>query len=118
MLFIISKFFITSFIIVFVSEIVKYNNKIGALISSIPIITTLVLIWMYLGNEPIEKIANHSYYTFWYVLPTLPIFLILSYLLSHQYSFFISLIISLLIGIICFCILIYIGKLLGIDLYL
>jgi hypothetical protein len=34
-------------------------------------------------NQPEEKIANHAYYTFWYVIPTLPMFLLFPYLLPR-----------------------------------
>jgi len=36
----------------------------------------LTLIWLFLENHPTEKIANHAWFTFWYVVPTLPMFLI------------------------------------------
>ena len=81
MTFIIYKYLITAFIIVFVSEIAKRSDKLGALISSLPLVTILIMIWLYIENQSIEKIANHAYYTFWYVIPTLPMFLIIPYLL-------------------------------------
>jgi hypothetical protein len=42
----------------------------------------LTLIWLFVENQPSTKIANHAYYTFWYVIPTLPMFLLFPYLLS------------------------------------
>jgi hypothetical protein len=35
----------------------------------------LTLVWLYLENQSMEKISNHAWYTFWYVLPTLPMFI-------------------------------------------
>lgn len=114
--FIISKYLITAFIIVLVSEIAKRSDKVGALISSLPLVTILVLIWLYLENQSIEKISNHAFYTFWYVIPTLPMFLIIPYLLNKGYNFTMSLSISILITFFCFIVTTYIAKLFGINL--
>ena len=114
--FIILKYLITAFIIVLVSEIAKRSDKVGALISSLPLVTILVLIWLYLENQSIEKIANHAFYTFWYVIPTLPMFLIIPYLLNKGYNFTMSLSISILITFFCFIVTNYIAKLFGINL--
>ena len=43
----------------------------------------LALIWLYVENQPQEKLANHAWYTFWYVLPTLPMFLAFPVLLPR-----------------------------------
>ena len=117
MSFIISKYLITAFIIVFVSEIAKRSDKLGALISSLPLVTILVLMWLYIENQPINKIANHAYYTFWYVIPTLPMFLIIPYFLSRDCSFLISLGISIIITFFCFILTAYCAKHFGINLF-
>jgi len=116
MTFIISKYLITAFIIVFVSEIAKRNDKLGALISSLPLVTILVMIWLYLENQSTEKITNHAYYTFWYVIPTLPMFLVIPYLLSRGYSFAMALSISIIITFFCFILTAYTAKFFGVDL--
>ena len=116
MTFIISKYLITAFIIVVVSETAKRSDKMGALISSLPLVTILVMIWLYLENQSTEKIANHAFYTFWYVIPTLPMFLIIPYLLSKGYTFSVTLSISIVITFFCFILTTYIAKLFGINL--
>jgi hypothetical protein len=45
--------------------------------------TILTLLWLYAEKQPQEKLANHMWYTFWYVLPTLPMFLAFPYLLPR-----------------------------------
>ena len=116
MMFIISKYLITAFIVVFVSEVAKRSDKIGALISSLPLVTILVMIWLYIENQSIEKIANHALYTFWYVIPSLPMFLVIPYLISENYSFLASLFIGIIISLICFVIVTYIAKYFGVYL--
>ena len=81
MKYLIFKYLITAGIVVLVSEFAKRSDKLGALIAALPIVTVLTLIWLFVENQSMAKIANHAYYTFWYVIPTLPMFLLFPYLL-------------------------------------
>jgi F0F1-type ATP synthase assembly protein I len=81
MTYIFIKYLITAAVVVAVSELAKASDKLGGLIAALPLVTVLALIWLYVEKQPISKIANHSYYTFWYVIPTLPMFLLFPYLL-------------------------------------
>ncbi len=81
MTYVMIKYLITAAVVVLVSEFAKANDKLGALVAALPLITVLTLIWLYIEQQPALKIANHAYYTFWYVLPTLPMFLLFPYLL-------------------------------------
>lgn len=80
---IIIKYLVTAAVIVIVSEMAKRNDQMGALIASLPLVTFMVLIWLQLENQPADKISNHAYYTFWYVVPTLPMFLVFPWLHQH-----------------------------------
>ena len=75
---------VTVAIIVGVSEIVKRSPSIGALIVALPFTSILVMIWMQVEGQPASKIATHSSSTFWFVLPTLPMFLVLPKLLEAK----------------------------------
>ncbi len=75
------KYLITAAVVVIVSELAKSSDKLGSLVASLPLVTLLTLIWLFVENQPMAKIANHAYYTFWYVLPTLPMFLLFPFLL-------------------------------------
>ena len=81
MQYLIFKYLITAGLVVAVSEFAKRSDKLGGLIAALPLVTVLTLIWLYVENQPTTKIANHAYYTFWYVIPTLPMFLLFPYLL-------------------------------------
>ena len=76
MAWIITKYLLTSAVVVLVSELAKRSDKLGAFIAALPMVTVLALIWLSVENQPEQKIANHAWYTFWYVVPTLPMFLI------------------------------------------
>ncbi len=85
-----AKYLITAAIIVAVSEIAKRSDRAGALIAALPLVTVLTLLWLKFENQSLEKIQNHAYYTFWYVLPTLPMFLCFPWL-AGRFGFWIAL---------------------------
>ena len=83
MTWLITKYLITAALVVLVSELAKRNDKLGGLIAALPLVTVLTLVWLYIEKQPPEKIANHAWYTFWYVVPTLPMFLAFPWLLNR-----------------------------------
>lgn len=92
---IILKYIITAALIVAVSEIGKRSDKLGALIIALPMVTIIAMIWLHVeakGEEQVTRVANHAYYTFWYVIPTLPMFLVMSRMLKQGINFWIVLI--------------------------
>lgn len=101
MAWIITKYFITAAVVVLVSELAKRSDKLGGLVAALPLVTVLTLIWLYVENQPQEKIANHAWYTFWYVVPTLPMFLAFPLLLP-RIGFWLTLLACVIITFICF----------------
>lgn len=101
MLWIITKYLITSAVVVAVSELAKRSDRLGALLASLPLVTLLVLIWLYVEKQPASKIANHAWYTFWYVVPTLPMFLLFPRLYA-RFGFWTALLLSAIITMVCF----------------
>ncbi len=101
MAWLITKYFLTAAVVVIVSEAAKRSDRLGGLIAALPLVTVLALIWLHVENQPPEKIANHAWYTFWYVLPTLPMFLVFPALLP-RIGFWPTLGISALLTVISF----------------
>ena len=97
----ISKYLITATVIVTVSELAKRSDRLGGFIAALPMVTILTLIWLYAEKQSTEKIANHAWYTFWYVLPTMPMFLAFPYLLPRL-GFWPSLLASAIATFVCF----------------
>lgn len=81
------KYLTSAAIVVLVSELAKRSDRAGALVASLPLVTFLVLFWLHFEKQPEAKIANHAWYTFWYVLPTLPMFLVIPALLRAGVGF-------------------------------
>ena len=112
---IIFKYLTTAGVVVAVSEIAKHSYLLGAFIASLPLVTVMVLMWMFIEGQSQEKISNHAFYTFWYVLPSLPMFLIFPILLK-SFAFWPSLIISLLITAALFLLCVVVVRWFGVEL--
>lgn len=115
MYYILLKYAITAGVVVLISELAKRSDKIGGAMAALPTITILTLIWLYIENQSAEKIQNHAWYTFWYVLPTLPMFLIFPFLFS-KIGFWATLLVCCIVTIAFFAILAYILRYFGIYL--
>jgi hypothetical protein len=101
MAWIITKYFLTAAVVVLVSELAKRSDKLGGFVAALPLVTFLALIWLYVENQPQQKIANHAWYTFWYVVPTLPMFLAFPVLLP-RIGFWPTLLACVFITVVCF----------------
>ena len=109
------KLLFTALIIVIISEIAKHYDRLAALVASLPLVTLITLFWLYYENQPEEKIANHAYYTFWYVIPTLPMFIFFPWAIK-VFGFWITFILSIFLTIIIFFLYATILKKFGINL--
>lgn len=116
MLLVATKYAVTALVIVLVSEVAKRSDKVGALIASLPLVTVMVMIWLYIETGDTGKIAQHAYYTFWYVIPTLPMFLLTPALLHRGWSFWPSLAAGVLITMVCFALTVLIARRFGVHL--
>ena len=113
----ITKYAVTAFVIVLVSELAKRSDRLGALISSLPFVTIMVLVWLHLEKQGTSKLSNHAFYTFWYVIPTLPMFLLMPWLLHKGVGFWWSLVWCALLTFVCFVITALVAKRFGVELF-
>jgi uncharacterized membrane protein (GlpM family) len=113
--FLATKYLITAALVVLISEVVKTTGKFGALIAALPLVTVLVLVWLYVEGQSVERISEHAWYTFWYVVPTLPMFLLLPFLLSRM-NFWVALSTAAVVTVVCFGIFALLVRKMGIDL--
>ena len=110
------KLFITAFIILLVNKVQLFNDRLSALLIALPITSLLAMIWMYHGGQSSERLANHAEGTFWFVLPTLPMFLIFPWMLRNGWSFWATLAANCVITIVFFWLTVFVLRRFGIDL--
>src|SRR4051812_37474942 len=97
MLFAALKAALSGILVLVVSETAKRNPAIGGLIASLPLVSVLAIIWLWRDTGDHERIAAHAESTFWFVLPSLPMFLLLPWMLRHGVAFWISIGVSCLL---------------------
>jgi hypothetical protein len=91
MLYLLAKAAISGVIIALVSEIAKRQPGFGALVASLPLISILGMLWLWRDTHDTTRMATHVEATFWYVLPSLPMFLIVPALLRRGVNFWMAL---------------------------
>lgn len=111
-----AKLLLSAVIIVLVTKIQVFSDRLSALLIALPLTSLLAMLWMRAEGQPSERIANHAEGTFWFVLPTLPMFLVLPWMLRQGWGFGMSLIINCLMTIGLFFLLVAVLKPFGIRL--
>jgi len=97
--YLIAKALISGLIIVIVSEVAKRQPGLGALIASLPLISVLGMIWLWRDKPDVQNMAHHAQATFWYVLPSLPMFLLIPALLNRDWGFWPALVAGCLLTV-------------------
>ena len=96
------KLALTALVILVVSEISNRLPLLGSLIASLPLISVLGMIWIFQETKDSQKIITHAEGTFWYVLPSLPMFLVMPWMMKKGVSFYLSLGAGILLTIILY----------------
>ena len=87
MAWLLTKALISGLIIALVSEIAKRFPGFGALVASLPLVSILAMLWLWREKPDVENMADHAEATFWFVLPSLPMFLLIPFLLRRGWDF-------------------------------
>ena len=96
------KVFISSAIIVLVSEIAKRDNLLGGLVASVPIVSVLSMIWLYIDTNDIDKVKALANGILWMIFPSMSLFIVLPILINCGIKFYLSLTISILTTMVCY----------------
>jgi hypothetical protein len=91
MLYLTIKAALSGIIIAIVSQVAKRYPGFGALIASLPLVSVLGMIWLWRDKPDVSNMADHVQATFWFVLPSLPMFLLMPFLLRHGVAFWAAL---------------------------
>jgi hypothetical protein len=107
---------LSGIIIAVVSEVAKRYPGIGALIASLPLVSVLGMIWLWHDRPDARNMAVHAEATFWFVLPSLPMFLLIPALLRHGIDFWAALAAGCLITILLYGAMAWLGPRFGLRL--
>ncbi len=78
-------------IVAAVALIAKRSPALGGLVASIPLVSTLGMIWLWRDTKDSALVADYVGSTFWYFLPSMPMFLLIPVLLRNGVNFWIAL---------------------------
>lgn len=100
------KIAVTTVLIVAISEIAKRSTFVGAILASIPLVSVLAMLWLYIDTKSVDKVSALSTSVFWLVLPSLVLFVALPVLLKQGLNFYLSLGISITLTVTCYWIMV------------
>ena len=99
-----------------IAEIGRRLPAMGALIASLPLVSILGMIFLWDARPDAANMATHSAATFWYVLPSLPMFLVIPALLNRGVGFWWALAAGCLLTVALYLAMMQVGPKLGLRL--
>ena len=82
---------LSGLIVAIVATIARRYPGFGALVASLPLVSLLGMIWLWNDTHDPTTMAAHARATFWFVLPSLPMFLAIPALLDRGCAFWLAL---------------------------
>jgi len=116
MLYLALKALISGVIVAAVSEVSKRYPGFGGLIASLPLVSVLGMIWLWRDGAEPQRIADHATGTFWFVLPSLPMFLLMPAMLNRGVGFWPSLVAGCVLTVALYLAMIWLGPKFGLRL--
>jgi hypothetical protein len=116
MAYLLIKAALSGIIIAIVSEVARRAPGFGALIASLPLISVLGMIWLWRDTEDTARMADHAFATFWFVLPSLPMFLVIPLLLNRGMGFWPALAIGCVLTVALYLAMVWVLGLVGVEL--
>jgi hypothetical protein len=87
----VAKALLSGLLIALISELGKRLPTFAALVASLPLISVLGMILLWRERPDAENMATHAQSTFWYVLPSLPMFPLIAAMLRAGHDFWLTL---------------------------
>ncbi|MBO9575926.1 MAG: DUF3147 family protein [Sphingobium sp.] len=111
----VAKALLSGALIVAIAEIGKRAPTFAALVASLPLVSVLGMMLLWHGRPDAENMAQHAQATFWYVLPSLPMFLLVPALLRHGASFWLSLLAGCVLTVLLYGLMTMVGRRFGLP---
>jgi hypothetical protein len=92
MIYLAIKALVSGILVAAISVIAKRYPGFGGLVASLPLVSVLGMIWLWRDTHDPVQMAAHAEGTFWFVLPSLPMFLLIPWMLRHGWPFWAALV--------------------------
>ena len=110
------KALLSGAIIAIASEVARRWPGWGALIVSLPLVSVLTMIWLWAETGDRARLEAHAGATFWFVLPSLPMFLLIPALLKQGMSFWLALALGCALTMVLYSAMVWAGPRFGLKL--
>lgn len=110
------KALLSGVIVGLVSEIARRSPGFGALVASLPLVSILGMIWLWRDTHDSQRLAAHAEATFWFVLPSLPMFLLVPALLRRGVGFWPALAAGCLVTVCLYLAMTWLAPRIGLEL--
>jgi len=107
---------LSGMIVAAIALIAKRSPALGGLVASIPLVSTLGMIWLWRDTKDSALVADYVGSAFWYFLPSMPMFLLIPALLRSGVNFWIALVAGCVLTILLYLITISVTARFGIRL--
>lgn len=107
---------LSGLIVALIAMVARRNPAAGALIASLPLISILGMIWLWHDTGDHQRLADHAEATFWYVIPSLPMFLAIPAMLRHGMGFWGALLAGCALTMLLYLLTIYVAARFGVRL--
>ena len=98
-----------------IAEVGRRLPAAAALIASLPLVSILGMIFLWWARPDVENMAAHSQATFWFVIPSLPMFLLIPLLLRSGMDFWLSLLIGCVVTVLLYALMVHLGPKFGLG---
>ena len=102
MIYNIVKILISAILIALISEVSKRSTFFGAILASIPLVSVMAMIWLYIDTNDSLQVVQLSKSIFWLVIPSLVLFITFPFFIRLQLSFYTALSASLIAMVITY----------------
>jgi hypothetical protein len=116
MLYLAIKAALSGVLIAAISEVAKRYPGFGGLIASLPLVSVLGMIWLWRDKPDVVNMAAHAEATFWFVLPSLPMFLLIPAMLRNGMGFWASLLVGCVVTLGLYSLMVWLGSRFGLRL--
>ncbi len=111
-----AKALLAGIMIAAIAELGRRLPAMGALVASLPLVSVLGMVFLWHARPDAENMALHASATFWYVLPSLPMFLVIPALLRNGVSFWIALAAGCVLTVALYLLMMQVGPRFGLRL--
>ena len=107
---------LSGLIVALIAMVARRSPAAGALIASLPLLSLLGMIWLWRDTGDAARLADHAEATFYYVLPSLPMFLLIPWMLRHGGNFWVAIAAGCVMTILLYLVTIVIAARFGVRL--